>query len=103
MFIIEALEKLFSVILGVFIGIAIGAWYLLRAVFRLITGILRKLLELACPPLRYQMRLSWLLRDAVHGKDARHVLQGDSVDEMLAAFGAELDASIFRTLREEDA
>ncbi|MBQ9695652.1 MAG: hypothetical protein IJV58_04405 [Oscillospiraceae bacterium] len=39
----------------------------------------------------------------LHGKDARHVLQGDSVDEMLAAFGAELDASIFRTLREEDA
>lgn len=93
MFIIEALEKIFSVILGVFIGIAIGAWYLLRAVFRLITGILRKLLELACPPLRYQMRLSWLLRDAVHGKDARLHTGIFSTEELK---GGETDAVFLR-------
>ena len=93
MFIIEALEKFFSVILGIFIGIGIGAWFLLRAVFRLIIGILRGLICLLIPSLRYRLRLRWMLRDAVHGKDACLHTGIFSTEELK---GAETDAVFLR-------
>lgn len=93
MSIIEALEKFFSIILGLFIGIAIGIWFLVRAVLRLIIGILRGLICLLIPPLRYKLRLRWMLRDAVHGDKARLHTGIFSTEELK---GAETDTVFLR-------
>lgn len=68
---IKRLEGIFSLILGLFLGILIGIGFLFRAIWRIITYSLRNLIGLLIPSLRYRLRLNWLLRDVEHGKDSR--------------------------------
>ena len=67
----EVLEGILSVIVGIFAGIAIGIGFAVRTVLVILIYLLGQLIGLVFPPLRYKIRMRYLLRDADRAKDAR--------------------------------
>lgn len=67
----DALETIFSVIVGIFAGIAIGIGFAVRAVVLLLLYLLGQIIGLVCPPLKYKIRMRYLLRDAAREKNSR--------------------------------
>lgn len=67
----DALETILSVIIGIFAGIAIGIGFAVRAVVLLLLYLLGQIIGLVCPPLKYKIRMRYLLRDATREKNSR--------------------------------
>lgn len=67
----EALETILSVIVGIFAGIAIGIGFAVRTVLVILLYLLGQIIGLICPPLRYKIRMRYLLRNADREKNAR--------------------------------
>ena len=67
----NVLETILSVIVGIFAGIAIGIGFAARAAVLLLLYLLGQIIGLLCPPLKYKIRMQYLLRDAVREKNSR--------------------------------
>ena len=89
----EVLEGILSFFVAIFAGIAIGIGFAVKTLISVLLYLLGNLIGLVCPPLRYRIRMRYLLRDADLPKDsrlrtglfARYEMKGGASDKPFAA------------------
>jgi len=67
----EYLEGFLSVLLGIVAGIGIAIGFAVKLILRTMLYLILNLTALCIPPLRYRIRMYWLLRDADKAKNGR--------------------------------
>ncbi|MBQ8921239.1 MAG: hypothetical protein IJ060_03640 [Oscillospiraceae bacterium] len=67
----DYLEGFFSILLGIVAGIFIAIGFIISLIVRVLIYLIEMLTALLIPPLRYPIRMHWLLHDADEKKDAQ--------------------------------